>query len=181
MAIRFAEADARQMGRATRGVRGINLKAEDEVVGMVVVRRDASLLTVTRFGMGKRTAVEGYRPQRRGGRGLINLKVTAKTGEVVSALEVTDEDELIFVTRNGVINRQRASEIRVIGRNTQGVRLVALDAKDKLMDVARIAEELSDSEEFSDGEELSDSEELSDGKEFSDAEEADTPEGDVSS
>ncbi len=147
MAIRFAEADAREMGRATRGVRGINLRAEDEVVGMVVVRRDASLLTVTRFGMGKRTAVEGYRPQRRGGRGLINLKVTAKTGEVVSALEVNDQDELIFVTRNGVINRQRASEIRVIGRNTQGVRLVALDDKDKLMDVARIAEELSDDEE----------------------------------
>jgi DNA gyrase subunit A len=168
MAIRFAEADAREMGRATRGVRGVNLKAKDEVVGMVVVRRDASLLTVTRFGMGKRTAVEGYRPQRRGGRGLINLKVSDKTGEVVSALEVTDEDELIFVTRNGVINRQRASEIRVIGRNTQGVRLVALDADDTLMDVARIAEELSDGEEFSDCEELSD------------AEEADTPEGDAS-
>jgi len=141
MSIRFAESDAREMGRATMGVRGIKLGKGDEVVGMVVVRRDASVLSVTRKGMGKRTAVEDYRPQRRGGKGLINVRITDKTGEVVAAKEVTDEDELMFVTRSGVINRQPADEIRVIGRNTQGVRLVSLDKGDELMDVARVTAE----------------------------------------
>jgi DNA gyrase subunit A len=141
MSIRFAESDAREMGRATRGVRGINLRVDDEVVGMVVVRRDASVLSVTRKGMGKRTAIEDYRPQRRGGKGLINVRITDRTGEVMAAKEVTDEDELMFVTRKGVINRQHASEIRVIGRNTQGVRLVSLDKGDELMDVARVTAE----------------------------------------
>jgi len=143
MSIRFPGADVREMGRATQGVRGIRLRAGDEVVGMVIVRRDASLLSVTRRGMGKRSAVDSYRPQHRGGKGLINVRITEKTGEVVAAMEVTDEDELMFVTRQGVINRQHAREIRVIGRNTQGVRLVSLDEGDELMDVARVVGDLA--------------------------------------
>ena len=142
--IRFEESDARGMGRATRGVRGISLAKGDAVVGMVVVRREGSVLTVTRLGMGKRTPVDEYRVQRRGGKGLINLRLTPKTGEVIAVKEVTDDDELMLVTRAGVINRQHASEIRVIGRNTQGVRLVSLDEGDEVVDVARILVDLSD-------------------------------------
>ncbi|MFQ5889105.1 MAG: DNA gyrase subunit A [Gemmatimonadota bacterium] len=138
MAIHFSERDVREMGRTTQGVRGISLEADDEVVGMVALKRSGSLLTATARGMGKRSAVEDYRVQRRGGKGLINLKVTARTGEVVAVKEVTDEDELMLVTRQGVVNRQHAREIRVIGRNTQGVRLVALDEGDELVDVARV-------------------------------------------
>jgi DNA gyrase subunit A len=144
MSIRFAETDVRQMGRIARGVRGIGLGKDDEVVGMVVVRRDATVLTVSRRGMGKRTPVDEYRRQRRGGKGLINLRLTERTGTVVAVKEVTDEDELMLVTRAGVVNRQPASEIRVIGRNTQGVRLVALDDGDEVVDVARIAPELEE-------------------------------------
>ncbi len=144
--IRFAESDAREMGRATRGVRGIRLAKDDAVVGLVVVRQDASVLTVTRLGMGKRTSVDEYRSQRRGGKGLINLRLTPKTGEVIAVKEVTNEDELMLVTRAGVINRQSASQIRVIGRNTQGVRLVSLDAGDEVMDVAKIIPDLGDTE-----------------------------------
>jgi len=140
MAIRFAESEIREMGRATQGVKGIDLQDEDHVVGMVIVRRGATLLTVTDRGMGKRTDVDEYRAQHRGGKGLINLRLTGKTGRVVAVKEVTDEDELMLVTRNGVVNRQPAREIRVIGRNTQGVRLVSLDAGDELVDVARVVE-----------------------------------------
>jgi DNA gyrase subunit A len=144
MTIRFPERDARKMGRATQGVRGIRLGRDDEVVGMVVVKRGATLLSVTDHGMGKRSAVEDYRPQHRGGKGLINVRITPKTGAVIAIKEVTDEDELLLVTRNGVINRQPAREIRVIGRNTQGVRLIALDKGDELMDLARLPEETAD-------------------------------------
>ncbi len=138
MAIRFHEEDVREMGRATQGVRGVSLAEGDRVVGMVVVRREATLLTVTGRGMGKRTNLGEYRTQRRGGKGLINIRITDKTGRVVAIKEVTDEDELMLVTRNGVINRQPAREVRVIGRNTQGVRLVSLDDGDEVVDVARI-------------------------------------------
>ncbi|MGI9038732.1 MAG: DNA gyrase subunit A [Gemmatimonadota bacterium] len=145
MAIRFEEADAREMGRATQGVRGVRLRDGDAVVGMVVERQDdATVLTVTERGMGKRTLISEYRTQRRGGKGLINFRLTEKTGDVVAAKEVIDEDELMLVTRNGVINRQGASEIRVIGRNTQGVRVIQLDKGDVLIDLARVARDIED-------------------------------------
>ncbi|MDH3732077.1 MAG: DNA gyrase subunit A [Gemmatimonadota bacterium] len=144
MSIRFAESDAREMGRATQGVRGINLSEGDFVIGMVVVRRAGSLLTATERGMGKRSDVDSYRSQRRGGKGLINVKTSDKTGLVVAVREVTDDDELMLVTRNGVINRQPAGQIRVIGRNTQGVRLITLDDGDELVDVARVISEDAD-------------------------------------
>ena len=158
MSIRFSESDVRVMGRATQGVRGINLRRDDAVVGMVVVRREGTLLTATETGMGKRSDVEDYRVQRRGGKGLINLKLSQKTGRVVAVREVTDEDELMLVTRNGVINRQSADEIRVIGRNTQGVRLITLDEGDELVDVARVIDEEAhiEGEASSDGPAVSD-------------------------
>ncbi len=138
MAIRFRESDARVMGRATEGVRGINLRRGDFVVGMVVIREGTTLLVATENGMGKRSEIESYRLQQRGGYGVINLKTNEKTGKVVGVKPVTDEHELVFITRNGVVNRQRAEEIRVIGRATQGVRLVNLDEGDQVVDLARI-------------------------------------------
>jgi DNA gyrase subunit A len=142
MAIRFHEKDARPQGRVTSGVRGIKLSRGDIVVGMVVLARpDTTLLVVTEEGMGKRTDVEAYRFQHRGGKGVINVKTSEKTGKVVAIKSVVDEDELMLITRNGVVNRQRVSEIRAIGRATQGVRLVNLDEGDQLMDVARVIAE----------------------------------------
>ncbi|HEX7090053.1 MAG TPA: DNA gyrase subunit A, partial [Longimicrobiales bacterium] len=145
MAIRFHEADVREMGRATTGVRGITLDAEDRVVGMVVVRREAAsettLLVVTEYGRGKRTPVDDYRLQRRGGKGVINFKTNGKSGKVVAIKEVQKDDELMLITRNGVVNRLRCNEIRVIGRATQGVRVIALDEGDVVVDVARLVPE----------------------------------------
>jgi DNA gyrase subunit A len=137
-AIRFKESDCRAMGRATEGVRGIRLRKDDVVVGMVTVREDSTLLVVTEMGMGKRSEVDEYRLQGRGGQGVINMKLSAKTGDVVAIKSVQPEDQLMLITRNGVVNRQRADEIRVIGRATQGVRLVSLDKGDRIMDVARV-------------------------------------------
>ncbi|MDQ3555857.1 MAG: DNA gyrase subunit A, partial [Gemmatimonadota bacterium] len=141
MAIRFKEGDVREMGRATTGVRGITLSSSDVVIGMGVVNDGTTLLVVSERGMGKRTGVEEYRLQRRGGKGVINLRTTPKTGKVVSIREVLPGDELVVITRAGVINRQSVDGIRTIGRNTQGVRLVNLDAGDVVMDVARMVNE----------------------------------------
>ncbi|HSJ15709.1 MAG TPA: DNA gyrase subunit A [Longimicrobiales bacterium] len=142
MAIRFHEWDVRSMGRVATGVRGIRLRGEDEVIGMVVVgselNEQTTLLVVTERGRGKRTAVDDYRLQTRGGLGVINLKLNEQTGKVVAIKGVLDIDELMLITRNGVVNRQRVAEIRTIGRATQGVRLVTLDEGDALMDVARV-------------------------------------------
>jgi DNA gyrase subunit A len=138
MAIRFHETDVREMGRATAGVRGITLSSDDVVIGMVVLHNGTTLLVVTENGMGKRTGIDEYRLQRRGGKGVINVRVTEKTGEVVAIKEVTPGDELILITRSGIVNRQSVDPIRVIGRNTQGVRLINLGAKDFVMDVARL-------------------------------------------
>ena len=141
LAIRFREANVRPMGRATEGVRGIRLAGDDVVVGMVVVHRDSTLLVVTEHGMGKRSHVKGYRLQQRGGKGVLNLRVTKKTGRVVSINAVDEHEQLMVITRNGVVNRQPVAEIRVIGRATQGVRLVNLDDGDTVMDVARVVVE----------------------------------------
>jgi DNA gyrase subunit A len=141
MSIRFSEKDARPMGRATTGVRGIQLDADDRVIGMVVIRRDATLLTVTERGLGKRSQLSDYRIQKRGGKGIITLKRTDRTGSVVALKEVLPDDELMLVTRQGVIIRLPVEGIRVIGRNTQGVKVINLDAGDTVMDVARVVRE----------------------------------------
>ena len=141
MAIRFHESDARPMGRVTEGVRGVTLDQEDRVVGMVVARPDSTLLVVTERGMGKRTHVEAYRFQRRGGKGVINLKTNERSGKVVAIKNVLPDEQLMIITRKGVVNRQRVDEIRVIGRATQGVRLMNLDEGDEVMDLARVVSE----------------------------------------
>jgi DNA gyrase subunit A len=141
MAIRFEERDVREMGRATTGVRGIALQNDDVVIGMVVTKAGSSLLVVSERGMGKRTVVEAYRCQRRGGKGVINLRTSDKTGRVVAIKEVHPGDELMMITRQGVIIRTPVDQIRVIGRNTQGVKLINLGSKDAVMDVARVVNE----------------------------------------
>ena len=138
-AIRFSEADVRPMGRRTEGVMGIRLGAGDEVVGMVVVRSDEeTLLVATERGMGKRSEIEDYRFQQRGGQGVINLKLSRKKDAVVAVKAVREVDQFMVITRNGVVNRQRADEVRVIGRATKGVRLVNLDKGDRVVDVALV-------------------------------------------
>jgi len=141
MAIRFPEGHVREMGRATTGVRGIDLASEDYVIGMVVVKAANHLLVVTEQGMGKRTDVDAYRLQRRGGKGVINVKINEKTGRVVAIKVVHPHDELVLITRQGIVNRQSVDGIRLIGRNTQGVRLINLEKGDRVMDVARVVNE----------------------------------------
>jgi DNA gyrase subunit A len=145
MAIRFHESDVREMGRTATGVRGIRLRRGDAVVGMVVVSQEnrdrTTLLVVTEKGRGKRTPIDDYRFQSRGGMGVINFRINDQTGKVVAIKAVHEDDELMLITRNGVVNRQRVNEIRVIGRATQGVRVMMLDNGDALMDVARVLPE----------------------------------------
>ena len=147
MSIRFQEKDAREMGRATTGVRGIELEDGDAVIGMVVIRREATLLVVAENGLGKRSELADYRVQHRGGKGIITLKRTDKTGDVVALKEVIPDDELMVITRHGVIIRLPVNDIRVIGRNTQGVRVINLDERDVVVDVARVVKEEEGGEE----------------------------------
>jgi DNA gyrase subunit A len=141
MAIRFPEEKVRSMGRTAYGVKGITLAAGDYVIGMVVVKRDSSLLVVAENGYGKRTSIDDYRITNRGGKGIINIKASERNGEVVAIMEVLDDDELILITKKGIANRQAVKNIKVIGRNTQGVRMINLGAGDLVTDVARVAKE----------------------------------------
>ena len=141
MSIRFHQGDVREMGRATAWVKGIELDAGDAVIGMVIVRREATLLVVSERGYGKRSELSEYRVQKRGGKGIITLKKTDKTGRMVALKEVIPDDELMMITRHGVVIRVPVEGISVIGRNTQGVRVMNLDAGDNLVDVARVVKE----------------------------------------
>ncbi|HEX7463785.1 MAG TPA: DNA gyrase subunit A, partial [Actinomycetota bacterium] len=147
MSIRFHEKDARDMGRATTGVKGIELEPGDAVIGMVVVRREATLLAVAEHGLGKRSELADYRVQYRGGKGIITLRCTDKTGDVVALKEVIPGDELMVISRHGVIIRLPVDDIRVIGRNTQGVKIINLDEGDAVQDVARVVREDEGGEE----------------------------------
>jgi len=141
MSIRFHETDAREMGRATSGVKGIELDKGDQVIGMVVVRERAELLVVSERGIGKRSALGDYRVQHRGGKGIITMQQTEKTGKLIALKDVLPEDELMMITKGGVIIRCPVEGIRVSGRNTQGVKLMNLDAGDEIVDVARVQKE----------------------------------------
>jgi DNA gyrase subunit A len=141
LSIRFHEQDVREMGRDTTGVKGIELGARDEVIGMVVIKREATLLVVAEKGIGKCSPIDDYRVQRRGGKGIITIHRTDKTGDAVSIMEVLPEDELMLMTKQGILIRMSVKGIRVAGRNTQGVKLVNLDSKDLVMAVARVVPE----------------------------------------
>jgi DNA gyrase subunit A len=141
LSIRFHESDAREMGRDTTGVKGIELASDDRVVGMVVIKREATLLCFTEKGLGKCTHIDEYRVQRRGGKGILTVNRTEKTGNVVALMEVLPEDEIMIITRGGMIIRSPVSQVRVAGRNTQGVKLVNLDGGDIVTAVARVIPE----------------------------------------
>jgi len=149
LSIRFHEKDVREMGRDTTGVKGVELSEGDEVKGMVVIKRDATLLVVTARGMGKCSPIEEYRVQKRGGKGILTLNRTEKTGEVVALKEVLPDDELMLITKHGIVIRMPVKGIRVSGRNTQGVKLVNLDEGDIVCDVARVV--IEDDEGGEDG------------------------------
>ncbi|OGP35472.1 MAG: DNA gyrase subunit A [Deltaproteobacteria bacterium GWC2_65_14] len=140
LSIRFREEDVRAMGRTAVGVRGISLGKKDELVGMEILRAGGTLLTVTENGYGKRTAIDEYRVQSRGGKGVITLKVTGKTGAVLGGAQVSEEDDVMLVTDGGKIIRMPVAEIRMSGRNTQGVRLIGMEEKEKVASLARLAE-----------------------------------------
>ena len=146
-AIRFHENEVREMGRGAAGVRGIDLEKSDYVVGMIELRREATILVVSEHGYGKRSESKDYKVQHRGGSGLITLKVTDKIGKMVSIKEVVDEDDLMIITAKGVVIRQQVKDIKIISRNTSGVRLIKLGAGDRIAAVARVVAEDEEGEE----------------------------------
>ena len=146
--IRFSEGDIRSTGRKTMGVRGIALSSKsDFVVGMLVVKREGTILVATEKGYGKRTDIIQYRTQKRGGKGVMTMRTTDKIGKMVSIMEVVDSDDLIVITNKGVLMRQPISKIRTIGRVTQGVRLVKLDKGSTISSITRVVHEEGATEE----------------------------------
>ena len=149
LAVRFHESTVRELGRNTRGVKGITLREKDCVVGMIIVKEKDDVLSVTEKGYGKRTLVEEYRKTNRGGLGIINIKVTEKNGNVVALKGVSGEYDLLVVTKNGNIIRTDINRISVIGRNTQGVKIISLQENDSVIDITlceRYQEENNDNE-----------------------------------
>jgi DNA gyrase subunit A len=146
MAIRFHEGDVRPMGRTAYGVRGIALRDDDFVVAMEVVKPGGTLLTVTEGGYGKRTEIDEYRVQSRGGVGIINIATTERNGLVVGVAYVQEGDELLLITQQGMIIRMQTNDVRAIGRATQGVKLIDIEGDDKVVSIARLVEKEDDLE-----------------------------------
>ncbi len=138
MAIRFHEKDVRTMGRTATGVRGIRLKEDDVVIGFIVVKSVSSLLVVTDKGYGKRSKLDDYRITHRGGKGVITMKTGDKNGKLIAMMEVSDNYELVIITETGMVIRQGMGAIRVMGRNTQGVRVINLKEGDSIADIAKV-------------------------------------------
>lgn len=140
-AVRFEERDVRPTGRSAQGVRGISLKDNDEVIGMVVASDEKTLLTVTENGYGKRTQISEYRLINRGGSGVINIQCSKRNGKVVSICPVTEKDDIIFISKNGIVIRVPSTDISIIGRNTQGVKIMKLESGDKVVSAVKVAGE----------------------------------------
>jgi DNA gyrase subunit A len=140
MSIRFPETDVRSMGRTAYGVRGITLRDDDEVVAMEVLGPGGTILSVTEQGYGKRTELDEYRVQSRGGIGIINIQTSDRNGKVVGITQVHDDDELMLITQQGKILRMKSKDIRTIGRATQGVKLIDIEGEDRAVSIARLAE-----------------------------------------
>ena len=138
--IRFPEEKVRAVGRSSIGVRGVDLSEGDEVIGMIVVNdiQNETVLVVSEKGYGKRTAVEDYRITNRGGKGVITLNITEKTGNLIAIQSVTDEDGLMIINKSGVAIRMGMDDLRVMGRNTQGVRMINLKNNDEIAAVAKV-------------------------------------------
>jgi DNA gyrase subunit A len=140
-AVRFNEKDVRDMGRTATGVRGVRLTKGDHVVGLLVIKRNDTILVVTEKGYGKRSDINDYRITRRGGKGVITVKTTEKVGKMMSMMEVVDGDELVIISTHGMVIRQSVKDIRVMGRNTQGVRVIRLNEGDQIADIAKVVPE----------------------------------------
>ena len=142
-AIRFHETDVRQMGRNTSGVRGMTLGKDDAIVDMVIIKNthEATVLAISKNGFGKRSLVDDYREQSRGGKGVITLKTTPKTGGLIALKEVSDQDDLMVITQRGKVIRMNCGSIRTMGRNTQGVRIMRLDSDGSIAAVTRVVNE----------------------------------------
>ncbi|ASK29451.1 DNA gyrase subunit A [Chryseobacterium sp. T16E-39] len=153
--IRFPEEKVREVGRGSIGVRGITMEDNDEVIGMIVVNdvENETVLVVSEKGYGKRTAVEDYRITNRGGKGVITLNITEKTGNLIAIQNVTDEDGLMIINKSGVAIRMNMDEMRVMGRNTQGVRMINLKKNDEIAAIAKVAMDKDVEEELEEGEE----------------------------
>lgn len=139
-AIRFDEEEVRPMGRAARGVRGIKLQKDQTVISLIILKDSGTIMTATEHGYGQRTAIESYRAIGRGGQGVRAIQVNERNGKVVSAIQVQDDDEVLMITNGGTMVRIPVSEISVIGRNTQGVRLIQLGSDEKLVEIEAIGE-----------------------------------------
>lgn len=152
-AIRFNESTVRPMGRTATGVRGVTLANEkDEVVGMIAINNpDVTVLVVSENGYGKRTDIEDYRVTNRGGKGVKTINVTDKTGELVAIKDVTDNDDLMIINKSGIVIRIGVSDLRVMGRATQGVRLITLKGDDSIASIAKVEHEDEDEEITEDG------------------------------
>jgi len=138
-AIRFEGKQVRTMGKAAYGVTGIKLDKDDKVIGLEIPSKEQSILTISEKGYGKRSKVEDYRLTNRAGKGVINLKVTNKTGKVVASSSITDKDSIILTTTKGMVIRTSMKQVRVMGRATQGVRIVKLQSTDKVSDVVKVS------------------------------------------
>jgi DNA gyrase subunit A len=156
-AIRFHETDVRQMGRNTSGVRGMTLGKDDAIVDMVIIKNthEATVLAISENGFGKRSLVDDYREQSRGGKGVITLKTTPKTGGLIALKEVSDQDDLMVITQRGKVIRMNCGSIRTMGRNTQGVRIMRLDSDGSIAAVTRVVNE---EEEGGDADEVNETE-----------------------
>jgi DNA gyrase subunit A len=148
MAIRFKESDVREMGRTATGVRGIKLGKDDKVIGGIAVKHATTLLVATDKGFGKRSDLNDYRITKRGGKGIITVKTGDKNGKMISLMQVNDNDELVIMTVKGMVIRQGVNSIRVMGRNTQGVRLIRLNEGDQIADIARVVSEEEEQEQL---------------------------------
>jgi DNA gyrase subunit A len=149
--IRFNEKDVRDMGRTATGVRGVKLGKGDKVVGLLVIKRNDNILVVTENGYGKRSDINDYRITHRGGKGVITVKTSEKVGKMIAMMEVVDGDELVIISNRGMVIRQGVKDIRVMGRNTQGVRVIRLNDTDKIADIAKVVPE-EESESITEGE-----------------------------
>jgi DNA gyrase subunit A len=150
-AIRFNETDIRPMGRQATGVRGAKLKEDDILIDMVKADDSKTLLTVTENGFGKRSAVSEYRLITRGGSGVINIICSDRNGKVVAVKSVTEKDDIMFISKNGITIRTPAKDLRIIGRNTQGVHIMNLEQNDKVIAATTIAQEDNNEENESPG------------------------------
>ena len=139
--IRFPETDVRSMGRVSRGVRGMRLADGEQIISLIIAQQEGAILTATEFGYGKRTNLEEFRVQGRGGQGIISIQTSARNGQVVGAVQVCDEDQIMLITNGGTLVRTPVKHVSLVGRNTQGVRLINLSNEEKLVGLERVIED----------------------------------------